>query len=93
MNSGMADLNQLLAFFLEKSQGRAQSVKDLIDANREARGWIIFATHDVAPDPSAFGCTPRFFEDVVQYAVVSGARVLPVVRALETLRNGGTLSA
>src|SRR3974390_176261 len=29
LNSGMADLNQLLAFFLEKSQGRVQSVKDL----------------------------------------------------------------
>jgi peptidoglycan/xylan/chitin deacetylase (PgdA/CDA1 family) len=89
LNAGKTDLNQLSAFFLEKTKGNLQPVKELIDQNKAARGWIIFATHDVAPDPSPFGCTPEFFEAVVQYAVESGARILPVVNALESIRASG----
>lgn len=84
-NIGTADLNQLAAFFLEKSRHQVQTIRDVIDENRERRGWLIFATHDVCRNPSPFGCTPEFFEDVVQYAVRSGARILPVVKALEAM--------
>jgi hypothetical protein len=90
LNAGTTDLNQLAAYFLEKSRDRIQAVKDLIDANREARGWVIFATHDISRHPSPFGCTPEFFEEVVQHAVTSRARVLPVGRALEAIVHGGT---
>jgi peptidoglycan/xylan/chitin deacetylase (PgdA/CDA1 family) len=86
-NTGMADLNQLSAFFLEKNQGGIETVKELIDRNSSARGWLIFATHGVSYDRSRFGCTPDFFEDVVQYAVASGAHVLPVIQALESIRR------
>jgi len=84
-NVGTADLNQLAAYFLERSRDKAQAVKDLIDANREARGWTIFATHDISPDPSPYGCTLEFFEEIVQYAVDSGACILPVAKALDVL--------
>jgi peptidoglycan/xylan/chitin deacetylase (PgdA/CDA1 family) len=84
-NTGTADLNQLLAYFLEKTRDDVAAAKHLIDRNREARGWLIFATHDVSDRPTQFGCTPKFFEDVVRYAVDSGALILPVVRALEIL--------
>jgi peptidoglycan/xylan/chitin deacetylase (PgdA/CDA1 family) len=87
LNAGKTDLNQLSAFFLEQSAGNIQPIMDLIDRNRETRGWLIFATHDVCPDPSPYGCTPEFFEQVVKYAVDSGARILPVVKALETIRG------
>jgi len=80
------DLNYLSAYFLEKSRDRPEAVKSLIDQNRRARGWLILATHDVCNTPSPFGCTPEFFEDIVQYAVNSGARILPVVQAWEALR-------
>jgi peptidoglycan/xylan/chitin deacetylase (PgdA/CDA1 family) len=85
-NSGTTDLNYLCAFFLEKSRGNPEAVKSLIDQNARARGWLIFATHDVCADPSPFGCTPGFFEQVVQWALESGARILPVVEALKVLR-------
>jgi peptidoglycan/xylan/chitin deacetylase (PgdA/CDA1 family) len=87
LNAGKTDLNQLSAFFLEKTRGDLQPVRDLIDQNKTAGGWIIFATHDVAPDPSPFGCTPEFFESVVKCAVDSGARILPVVEALQSIRT------
>jgi peptidoglycan/xylan/chitin deacetylase (PgdA/CDA1 family) len=87
INIGRADLNQLAAYFLEKSSDNIQEIRNLIDANREARGWIIFATHDISHNPSPYGCTPDFFETVVQYALSSGAYILPVVRAVEEIRS------
>jgi peptidoglycan/xylan/chitin deacetylase (PgdA/CDA1 family) len=86
-NSGTADLARLSAYFLEKSRDNWQAVRDIIDQNRQARGWLIFATHDIADDPSPYGCTPRFFEDVVQYAIDSGASVLPVTEAFRALNH------
>jgi hypothetical protein len=85
-NSGVADLNYLCAFFLEMSRDNPKAVKSLIDQNAHSRGWLIFATHDVCAVPSPYGCTPDFFEQVVQWSLESGARILPVVEALEALR-------
>jgi peptidoglycan/xylan/chitin deacetylase (PgdA/CDA1 family) len=85
-NVGTADLNYLAAYFLEKSRGNRDAVKQLIQENRQARGWLILATHDVCESPTPFGCTPDFFEDIVRSAVESGARILPVADALEVLR-------
>jgi peptidoglycan/xylan/chitin deacetylase (PgdA/CDA1 family) len=92
-NAGTVDLNLLSAFFLEKSGGDIQAVRHMIDGNRNARGWLIFATHDIADEPTAYGCTPRFFEDVVQYAVASGACILPVITALSRLGGSGRYAA
>ncbi len=86
-NSGIADLNQLSAFFLEKSRGHLENVRKMIDSNAAARGWLILATHDIAERPSPYGCTPRFFEEVVGYAVTSGSRILPVAESVEVLRG------
>jgi glycosyltransferase involved in cell wall biosynthesis len=84
-NIGRADLNQLSAYFLEQSLNDIQAIKDVIDHNRRACGWLIFATHDISDTHTRFGCPPGFFEDVVRYAISSGARILPVVKALEVL--------
>ena len=89
-NSGYTDLNNLSAYFLEKSRHDIDQVKSAIDGNRRAAGWLILATHDVSENPTPFGCTPAFFEAVVRYAVASGACILPVSRALEALTSGTT---
>ena len=86
LNIGTADLNQLSAYFLEKSRDDIEAVKTFIDLNRKVNGWIIFATHDVTEHPSPFGCTPAFFDQVVAYAVQSGAEILPVMNVIEKLR-------
>jgi len=85
-NLGGTDLNYLCAFFLEKSRDNPEAVKTIIDENARAKGWLIFATHDVCSNPSPFGCTPDFFEQVVEWSSESGARILPVVNALEVLQ-------
>ena len=85
-NVGATDLNHLKAFFLEKSRDDVEAVREMIHRNRQSRGWLIFATHDVANTPTPYGCRPSFFEDVVKYSMDSGARILPVCEALDAIR-------
>jgi hypothetical protein len=84
-NVGTSDLNCLRAHFLEQSRDDPQAIRNLIDQNRRACGWLIFATHDICEIPTAWGCTPDLFEDIVQCALNSGARILPVIEAWEAL--------
>ena len=86
-NVGTVDLGYLLAYFMERGRDTPEVLKALIDQNREARGWLIFATHDVCEVPTPFGCTPEFFEEIVRYAVCSGAQILPVTEALGKLQT------
>ena len=87
-NVGKADMNLLKAFFLDVRNGDTiNSVRQLIDRNSECRGWLIFATHDVADNPSPYGCTKEFFEKVVAYAVRSGASLLPVGEVCEQIQT------
>jgi peptidoglycan/xylan/chitin deacetylase (PgdA/CDA1 family) len=88
INRETADLNFLKSFFLEQCGGDFDLVKHVVDQNRQAGGWLIFSTHDIADKPSRFGCTTQFFADVVRYSVDSGAVILPVGAAIEKLRRG-----
>ena len=82
VNTGSVDLNYLRAFFLEQARDSPDSIWEMIDRNTIERGWLIFATHDVSAQPTRFGCTPDFFKRVVGTAKASGARILPVAKAL-----------
>lgn len=53
-------------------------VKQLIDENVRSQGWLILYTHDLALNPSAYGCTPQYFEAVLRFALASGAEILTV---------------
>src|SRR5207245_9429003 len=86
-NVGKTDLNYLRAYFLEKTRHDRNAIKTLIEQNRAARGWLIFATHDVCKAPTPYGCTPDFFQDIVEYAVRSGTRIAPVAEAFDVLRT------
>jgi len=85
LNVGTTDLNQLSSYFLEQSRHNIQAVRDVINVNRDVRGWLIFATHDISGNPTPFGCEPGFFEEIVRYALKSGALILPVGLAFEAL--------
>jgi peptidoglycan/xylan/chitin deacetylase (PgdA/CDA1 family) len=86
LNSGWADLNNLRAFFIEQSRDHLPNMIDLIRRNRDIAGWLIFATHDVCSQPSPFGCTSQLLGEVVQAAVESKARVLPIGAAWRFVR-------
>jgi peptidoglycan/xylan/chitin deacetylase (PgdA/CDA1 family) len=84
-NAGTVDLNYLKAFFIEQSRDNFDAIKLTIDGNACAKGWLIFATHDVCNQPTRFGSTPGFFEKVVNYAIQSKATILPVFRAWQVI--------
>jgi peptidoglycan/xylan/chitin deacetylase (PgdA/CDA1 family) len=86
-NAGNVDVNHLAAFFLEQCSDQPDVVYNTLAENATAGGWLIVATHDVSERPTRFGCTPGFFEQVVQRAVDSGAEILPVAEAYEVLRR------
>lgn len=81
-NDRRVDLNYLNAFFIEKSRNDLPVIRDVIQKNVQAGGWLILATHDVCDEPTRFGCTPSVFGQILQYCGDSGAQVLPVNRAL-----------
>ena len=81
-NAGEIDLNDLQAFFPEKTQTDFAPVRRIIEQNRLAGGWLIFAFHQIAENPNRFGVTPAFFADTVSCAIDSGALILPVSAAL-----------
>jgi peptidoglycan/xylan/chitin deacetylase (PgdA/CDA1 family) len=87
-NEDSADLNLLKACFVDRRTGvDTEFIRTLLDHNSEQRGWLIFATHDVAANPSPYGCTPEFLEAIAQYATRSGALLLPVGEACAMLRS------
>jgi peptidoglycan/xylan/chitin deacetylase (PgdA/CDA1 family) len=91
-NAGIIDLNYLKAFFIEQSRDNFEAIRQTIDSNARAKGWLIFATHDVCGSPTRFGCTPDLFERVVECSAKSGAAVLPVRTALQRIRQPGKTS-
>jgi len=84
-NGRVSDLNLLKAFFLEKTKGGLNEIEQIILKNAKALGWLILVTHDISDSPSPYGCTPRFFKEVVKCAVDSGAVILPVAKTLDAL--------
>jgi peptidoglycan/xylan/chitin deacetylase (PgdA/CDA1 family) len=85
-NRGQTDMARLNAFFLEQSRDDFGAIRRVVDVNLRAKGWLIFATHDVTEEPTRFGCEPQFFADVVQYVASSGSRVLPVYKAWQQVQ-------
>lgn len=86
-NLGTVDLNYLAAYFLEQSRDDPDAIKRMIDDTCRASGWLIFATHDISEQPTRWGCSPKLFERIVEHSKHSGARILPVFQAYQSLLN------
>ncbi len=78
INGGLIDLNLLRAIPLYDRGMPLREVEALIALNVTRAGWLVFYTHDVSSHPSRYGCTPEYFEAVLQYALDSHATILPV---------------
>jgi peptidoglycan/xylan/chitin deacetylase (PgdA/CDA1 family) len=83
-NGPLVDLNLLRANPLYGHLDRLKTAERLILENEKAKGWLIFYTHDVRPNPSVYGCTPELLESVA-IAGKRGAKLLPVAEVLQEL--------
>jgi peptidoglycan/xylan/chitin deacetylase (PgdA/CDA1 family) len=85
-NAGRIDLNLLHACFLDRrAHADLDFARRLIELNAAARGWLIFAAHDITDDERPFACQPRLLEKVVQLACDSGAELIPMYEALRKI--------
>lgn len=82
LNGPLIDLNLLRANSIYGDLDRLESARRLVRENEKAKGWLIFYTHDVRPNPSPFGCTPKLLEMVIRLTIQSSAKVLPVADVL-----------
>jgi peptidoglycan/xylan/chitin deacetylase (PgdA/CDA1 family) len=88
INRGTVDLTDLRAVPLYPGSQDRDRLRQLIDENRAVGGWLIFYTHDVAEQPSAFGCTPEQLDAMVAYAAETSP-VLPIRDVLARLGLAG----
>jgi len=72
-----ADLNQAPAVGIEGEAGEAVAM-NWLDRAHARKAWLILYTHDVAPTPSAWGCTTAALERLVDGAVNAGFDVVTV---------------
>ena len=81
-----SDLNQLPAVGIEGPNGEATAAR-WIDQAMAENAWLILYTHDVRPDPSAWGCTPDALRRLIQRARAGGAEIAPVATVLDRLER------
>ncbi len=83
INRGAVSLQMLYGMEIGGPQEQCLQLKQQIDALKAQPGWLIFFTHDVAANPTSYGCTPENFEELIRHTVDSGCTVLTVDEALD----------
>ena len=61
-------------------------VERAFDEAAACGGWLIFYGHDVAAEPSPYGCTPQLLRHALHAA---SRRNIPIVSVAEALRRAG----
>jgi peptidoglycan/xylan/chitin deacetylase (PgdA/CDA1 family) len=84
-NGPHVDLNLLKANSLYGGVDRSAEAQQLVLENEKRRSWLIFYTHDVGPEPSAYGCTQSLLESTVSFAVRRGCRVMTIQEVMAGL--------
>jgi peptidoglycan/xylan/chitin deacetylase (PgdA/CDA1 family) len=86
VNSGSVDLQFLRAMPLIDRRIDRDGIERAFDEAETANGWLIFYTHDVADEPSPYGCSPALLNEALQAA---SRRKIPVLNMTEALRCAG----
>lgn len=85
VNSGWADLGLLKAVSLYAEHRDDRAVDTYLERAGREKGWLIFYTHDVDPDPSPWGATVDQMKSVVEAVRRLGYEVLTVRNAVGRL--------
>jgi peptidoglycan/xylan/chitin deacetylase (PgdA/CDA1 family) len=76
-----ADLNQAPSVGVEGPEGEALALRWL-HRLAERPAWLILTTHDVADQPSEWGCTPATLERLLDAALADGVEVVTVAEGV-----------
>ncbi|MBV8472424.1 MAG: polysaccharide deacetylase family protein [Hyphomicrobiales bacterium] len=58
------------------------TVSAYLDAAVRLNGWLIFCSHDIADDPSPYGCTPALFQHALDGAASRRIEIVTIAEAL-----------
>jgi peptidoglycan/xylan/chitin deacetylase (PgdA/CDA1 family) len=86
VNSGTVDLQFLRAMPLIDRRIDRDGIERAFDQAQTANGWLIFYTHDVADEPSPYGCSPALLNEALEAA---SRRKIPVLNMAEALQCAG----
>jgi peptidoglycan/xylan/chitin deacetylase (PgdA/CDA1 family) len=86
VNSGDVDLQFLRAMPLIDRRIDRDGIERAFDEAETANGWLIFYTHDVADEPSPYGCSPSLLNHALEAA---SRRKIGVFNMAEALRCAG----
>jgi peptidoglycan/xylan/chitin deacetylase (PgdA/CDA1 family) len=85
VNSGEVDLQFLRAVPLIDRQMSRERIDQAFDETLDNNGWLIFYSHDVADQPSLYGCSP----DLMTYALEAATRKnIPALTMAEAFKCG-----
>jgi peptidoglycan/xylan/chitin deacetylase (PgdA/CDA1 family) len=82
INSGVVDLQYLRSTPLINHHIDEERIDRAFDALVDTNGWLIFYGHDVASEPSPFGCTPSLLRYALDAAAKRDVAVMTVAGAL-----------
>jgi peptidoglycan/xylan/chitin deacetylase (PgdA/CDA1 family) len=86
VNSGAVDLQFLRATPLIDLRVDTAAIERMFDQAITTNGWLIFYTHDVADEPSPYGCSPALMNHALEAAA---RRNIPVLNMAEALQCSG----
>ena len=82
INCGTVDLQYLCSTPLINKHIDSDGVDRAFDELVATNGWLIFYGHDVAAEPSPFGCTPALLRHALDAATKRNVAVMTVASAL-----------
>jgi hypothetical protein len=82
VNSGIADLQFLRATPLIDRDIDFDGIDRAFDEAVARNGWLIFYSHDVAAEPSPYGCSPSLLKHALEAAARRNIQILSVTDAL-----------
>jgi peptidoglycan/xylan/chitin deacetylase (PgdA/CDA1 family) len=83
VNSGTVDLQFLRAMPLIDRQMDRDAIERAFDEAQIHNGWLIFYVHDVAKQPSLYGCSPELLNHALETAA---RRKIPALTMAEAFR-------
>ncbi|TDR95041.1 polysaccharide deacetylase family protein [Enterovirga rhinocerotis] len=86
INVGTIDLAKVGAIGLFDRTMTRDRLEDLVGAAVAAKGWLVFYTHDVGPEPTFMGTSPRLMELTLSVLADHG---VPCVTMEAALRHHG----
>ncbi|MGC5779395.1 polysaccharide deacetylase family protein [Methylobacterium sp. NFXW15] len=91
ISRGTLDLALLPAVALYDLSMTRERIEALIGDVARGGGWLIVYTHDVAPGPSPWGCSPDLFEATLAAALAAGLRIATVGAVAAEIASGESL--